>query len=211
MPVLLEDCSTVEEIIDLYENTPEGDENFESQVAFRVAEILAESDEKLANALDYYALMDDAVDYCVSLEREIREAMDALEEAYDAEEWDQMTDNVLFDWESDEAMADAAAEIDDVNLLLTEFKGFLHDIGESVAGLYGSDFDFGWDSQLNEAFFGDFWGTEMNMGKIQQAHGQMLHLLEKISELEERFILNIGETEMMVQEAVEEEWQKYTN
>jgi len=207
MPLTLEECSTVAEVIELYENNTVEDEDFEHEVVLRAAEILAENNKELSNSLSYRTLMMNAIEYCQSLMNEIREAIEALDDAYDAEEWDQMTVDPLFDWESDEAMADAAAEIDDVNLLLNEFKGFLYDIGENVAGLYGSDFDFGWDAQMNEALFGDFWGTEMNLGKIQQARGQMMALFQRIAGLEERFLNNIDDIEDYIQETVDQGWQ----
>ena len=209
MPLTLDSCMTVKEVIELYEDT-DGDDEFNGDVVLRIAEIVSAGDEELSDSLEYRDLMIQASLYCDTLLVEITEALSALEEAYSAEEWDQMTDSLYADWESDEAMSDAAAEVDDVNVLLREFKGFLHDIGESVAGLYGSDFDFGWDSNMNEAFFGDFWGTEMNMDKISQAHAQMAHLMEKVTQLGIRFDNNMDEADRYIQQRVDEEWAKCT-
>ena len=208
MLATLETCSTIPEVIELYENT-QGDDDFNTDVVFRIAELIAEDDDDLVHSLEYHGLMIEASNSCDVLIGEILEAIAALDDAYDAEEWDQITYDAFADMESDEAMADAAAEVDDVNVLLNEFKGFLHDIGENVTELYGSDFDFGFSDMMNEAFFGDFWGSEMNMDKIVQARGQMQQLLEKITKLEVRFTSNVDETETEIQERVDEEWQKF--
>lgn len=204
----LEECLSVPEVIELFE-TIDGDEEFNTEVVYRIAELVAEDDDDLDDKLEYRNLMIGATDYCDNMIVEIQEAIEALDEAHDAEEWDQITCDSFADWESDQAMSDAASEVDDVNRLLTEFKGYLHDIGESVAGLYGSDFDFGFGDMMNEAFFGDFWGAEMNMDKIVQARGQMHLLLEQMDQLEVKFTENLDETEEQIQERVDEEWQKY--
>lgn len=147
----LEECLSVPEVIELFE-TIDGDEEFNTEVVYRIAELVAEDDDDLDDKLEYRNLMIGATDYCDNMIVEIQEAIEALDEAHDAEEWDQITCDSFADWESDQAMSDAASEVDDVNRLLTEFKGYLHDIGESVAGLYGSDFDFGFGDMMNEAF-----------------------------------------------------------
>ena len=205
----LENCTTIPEVIEIYESV-DGDDEFNTEVVYRIAEIIAEEDDDINDSLEYRNIMIGATDYCDSLVVEIQEAIEALDEAYNAEEWDQMTYDAFADWESDEAMADAAEEVKDVNVLLAEFKGYMHDMGESVAGLYGSDFDFGFSDSLNEAFFGDFWGSEMNMDKIVQARGQMLLLLENIGGLDVTFTENLENTEDEIQERVDEEWQKFS-
>jgi len=207
MSEILEECVTVAEVITFYEEN-DGDDEFQSDVVYRIAEITAEDDENLAGTLEYRNLMIDASDYCDALTIEITEALVALDDAYDAEEWDQLTDSSFADWESDEAMSDAAEEVDDVNQLLREFKGFLHDTGETVEGLYGSDFDFGFGDMMNEAFFGDFWGTEMNMDKIVQARGEMRLLLERIGNIDEKFLDNLDTTEETIQSRVNEIWEE---
>lgn len=209
MPELLEECTTVVEVLAFYEEC-DGDDEFETDVVYRIAEIAAEDDESLADSLEYRNLMIEAADYCDTLDTEITEALVALDDAYDAEEWDQFTDSAFADWESDAAMSDAAEEVDDVNQLLREFKGFLHDTGESVEGLYGSDFDFGFGDMMNEAFFGDFWGTEMNMDKIVQARGEMQLLLARINTINEQFLENLDDVEETVQSAVNEIWEAAT-
>lgn len=205
MPNSLDECTTLAEVIDFYD-THDGDEDFQTDTVYRMAEIAAEDDDNLNASLEYRNLMIDAVEYCEDLAVEITEALVALDDAYDAEEWDQMTSDCFSDWESDEAMSDAAAEVDDVNQLLREFKGFLNDIGESVSGLYGSDFDFGFGDMMNEAFFGDFWGTEMNIDKILQARSEMQVLLDRINHANDRFGDNLDETEETIQNHVNELW-----
>jgi hypothetical protein len=205
----LESCVTVPDVIALYEST-DGDDDFNTEVVFRIADIAAETDEDLSNSLEYYDLMSGAVEYCDGLIVEIVEAQDSLQEAYSAEEWDQMTCNSYADWESDVAMADAAKEVDDVNVLLGEFKIYLSEIGENATGLYGSDFDFGFSDMLNESFFGDYWGTEMNMDKIGQAFNQMNSLYDKIVELNEVFSQNMATTEEEIQGHVDRVWADYT-
>ena len=204
----LEECNTIPEVIELYESV-DGDDDFNNEVVYRIAEIVAEDDDDMDNSLEYRNLMIGATDYCDNLVVEIQEAIQALDEAYDAEEWDQMSWDAFSDWESDQAMSDAASEVDDVNRLLGEFKGFLVDIGENVAGLYGSDFDFGFGDMLTESFFGDFWGSEMNMDKIMQGRSQMTALLSQIDQLEVQFTENLDETEEKIQERVDEEWQNH--
>lgn len=207
MPETLNDCETIAEVIDFYEHN-DGDDEFQTDVVYRMAEIAAEEDEDLADSLEYRNLMIEASDYCDTLDTEITEALVALDDAYDAEEWDQFTDSAFADWESDEAMSDAAEEVDDVNQLLREFKGFLHDVGESVEGLHGSDFDFGFGDMMNEAFFGDFWGTEMNMDKIVQARGEMQLLLGRIDKINEQFLDNLDNIEETIQSRVNEIWEE---
>lgn len=204
----LEDCITIPEVIELYESV-DGDDEFNTDVVYRIAEIVAEEDDDMDNSLEYRNLMINATDYCDNLVVEIQEAIEALDDAHDAEEWDQISWDEFADWESDQAMSDAAAEVDDVNRLLGEFKGFLHDIGENVVGLYGSDFDFGFGDMMNEAFFGDFWGAEMNMDKIRQGRSQMTLLLAQIDQLDVQFTENLDETEEKIQERVDEEWQNH--
>jgi len=205
MPNTLDECATIEQVAEFYE-TNTGDEDFDTDVVYRMAEISAETDENLDNSLSYRNMMIGADEYCEQLIGEINEAIAALDEAYDAEQWDQLTDDIFTDWESDEAMSDAAAEIDDVNNLLHDFKGYLNDIGESVTGLYGSDFDFGFGDMMNESFFGDFWGTEMNMNKIQQSQDEMVLLLNRIINAQEKFVDNLDDIETEIQDHVNGVW-----
>lgn len=208
---LLEECTTILELIEFYdENNEEASEDFDDDIVMQAANIIGLNDKDFASTNEYRDLMADAFNRTEEILIEIDEAINALDVAEDMEEMDMMTENVFIDMESDEAMNDAQIEIQDVNNILGDYKNFLIAIGESATGLYGSDFDFGWDDMMNEAFFGDFWGGSMNLDKIEQARDHMIVLQTKVDSLLDRFDNNYNETVVQIQERVDLEWDKAT-
>ncbi len=210
MAEILEECTTIPELIEFYnENSDDSDEEFDDDVVLQAAHIISQEDDEFASVNEYRDLMVEAFNRTEEVLNEIGEAIEALEIAEDVEEMDMMTENIFIDMESDEAMEDAQIEVQDVNDFLTEYKIFLKEIGESAVGLYGSDFEFTWGDMMNESFFGDFWGSSMNLDKIEQALQQMLNLNERINTLLEQFDDNYNETVEQIQARVNEEWDKY--
>lgn len=212
MAEFLEDCTTFPELMEFYnENSENAPEDFDDEVVAHAAYIIGLEDSEFATVNEYRDLMVDAFNRTEEVLVEINEAIEALENAEDAEQADMLTEDIFIDMESDEAMEDAQLEVQDVNDFLVDYKAFLKSIGESATGLYGSDFEFTWGDMMNESFFGDFWGSSMNLDKIDQALQQMIDLHGRIDTLLEQFDDNYNETVEQIQERFDAEWEKHSD
>jgi len=200
--------ANIVELVTMEENALAKTEEIDSLVFEQSALIIANDDEEFATVCEYLSLMDEACLYSHEVLREVMEAIEALEEAVDAEEWDQWTDSAWADWASDDANQDAANEVADVNNILGGYREFLNGIGESAIGLVGSDYDFDFGDMMSESFFGDFWGSEMQIDRLDNARNQMLTLQETVSALSGRFEDEYSSTMEQVQERVSIEWDK---
>lgn len=196
------------ELVTMEENASAKTEEIDSLVFEQSALIIGNNDEEFATVCKYQSLMDEACSYSEEVLREIVEAIDALEEAVDAEELDQWTDNDWLEMSSDFANQEAADEVADVNNILIGYREFLNNIGESAIGLYGSDYDFDFGDMMSESFFGDFWGSEMQIERLDHARNQMLDLRESISNLFGRFGNEYSSTTEQIQERIDAEWEK---
>ena len=200
--------ANIVELVTMEENTSAKTEEIDSLVFEQSALIIGNDDEEFATVCEYQSLMDEACSYSEEVLREIIEAIDALEEAVDAEEWDQWTDSAWADMSSDFANQEAADEVNDVNNILIGYREFLNGIGESAIGLVGSDFDFNFGDMMSESFFGDFWGSEMQIERLDHARNQMLDLREIISNLFGNFSDEYSSTMEQIQERIDAEWEK---
>lgn len=200
--------ANIVELVTMEENASAKTEEIDSLVFEQSALIIGNDDEEFATVCEYQSLMDEACSYSEEVLREIIEAIDALKEAVDAEELDQWTDNDWLEMSSDFANQEAADEVADVNNILTGYREFLNDIGESAIGLYGSDYDFNFGDMMSESFFGDFWGSEMQIERLDHARNQMLDLRESISNLFGRFSDEYSSTTEQIQERIDAEWEK---
>jgi len=200
--------ANIVELVTMEENASAKTEEIDSLVFEQSALIIGNDDEEFAAVCDYLSLMDEACSYSEQVLQEINEAVDALEEAFEAEEWDQWTDSDWADMSSDWANQEAADEVNDVNNILIGYRQFLNDIGESAIGLYGSDYDFDFGDMMSESFFGDFWGSEMQLDRLDVARNQMINLRESISDLFGKFTDGYSSTMEQIQERVDAEWDK---
>lgn len=196
------------ELVTMDENVAAKTEEIDSLVFEQSALIIGKDDEEFATVFEYLSLMDEACSYSEEVLREVREAIDALEEAVDAEEWDQWTDSTFADMSSDWANQEAADEVNDVNNILIGYREFLDNIGESAVGLYGSDYDFDFGDMMSESFFGDFWGSEMQLGRLDHAKDQMFSLRDSVSSLFGKFGDEYSVTMEQIQERIDAEWEK---
>jgi len=200
--------ANLEQVETIQTNLGETEETLTGEVLDRAADIIADGDSEFANILDHRNLMNEACDFTEEVLREVQEAIDALNDAEEAEEWDQMTSSGFADMNSDIANEEAADEVADVTNILGEYRTFLHSIGEnSAAQLEGADFDFDWGDMLSDDFFGDFWGSEMMLDKINDAQNDMIDLHDKISQLFESFVLDFNAVDVQINERVDEEWE----
>lgn len=197
---------SIESLNGLVENLTTFQDTLGNDTNARAADLIAITDSDFAQSLEFQSMMIEAVEFTEQVLTEIDEALEALNNAENAEEWDQMTDSVFADMDSDDANAEAADEVNDVTVILVEYREFLGNIGENVAGLYGSDFDFDWGDMMNESFFGDFWGGSMMLDKIAQGQDQMLDLREKIYQLYESFGNDCDHVCEEIETRVNEEW-----
>ena len=200
--------ANIVELVTMEENASAKHEEIDSLVFEQSALIIGNDDEEFATVCEYQSLMDEACSYSEEVLREIIEAIDALEEAVDAEEWDQWTDSAWADMSSDFANQEAANEVNDVNNILIGYREFLDNIGESAIGLYGSDYDFNFGDMMSESFFGDFWGSEMQIERLDHARNQMLNLRESVSDLFGKFSDEYSSTMEQIQERIDAEWEK---
>ncbi|KKN21830.1 hypothetical protein LCGC14_0921340 [marine sediment metagenome] len=200
--------ANIVELVTMEENASAKHEEIDSLVFEQSALIIGNDDEEFATVCEYQSLMDEACSYSEEVLREIIEAIDALEEAVDAEELDQWTDSAWADMSSDFANQEAANEVNDVNNILIGYREFLDNIGESAIGLYGSDYDFNFGDMMSESFFGDFWGSEMQIERLDHARNQMLNLRESVSDLFGKFSDEYSSTMEQIQERIDAEWEK---
>lgn len=200
---LLKDIETTDGLVS---NVEAFQGTFNDDVMERAVNIIASSDEDFAETVEYQTMMSEAVEYTEDVLREINEALEALEAAGDAEEWDMVTDSVWLDMESDVANQDAADEVQDVTNILVGYREFLTGIGEAAHGLHGSDFDFTWGDMMNESFFGDFWGGGDMLNKIAQGQNQMIDLRNKIVQLSESFAKDCDDADKEIEARLNEEW-----
>ena len=182
-------------------------DSFNNEVMEQAVNIIAADDEDFSQTVEYYAMMTEAVEFSNEVIDEINEALEALDEAEDAEELDMYTDSSWLDMESDEANAEAADEVQDVNNILHSYREFLTQIGEAAEGLDGSDFDFTWGDMMNEDFFGDFWGGGDMLNKISQGQNQMTDLHDKIKQLFDSFAESLGVADKEIEARLEKEWE----
>lgn len=155
---------------------------------------IASSDPVFQSKIDYANLMHEAHGRTLDVIQEANEAVEALERAVDAETWDQWTNDSFNEVRSDWAMGDAEREVQDVNLVLVPYKEFLTQIGENAQGLYGSDYEFTWGDMMNDDFFGDFWGGEANIEKLEDGMADIDSLLERLATLEQKFASEFDST-----------------
>lgn len=200
--------ANIVELVTMEENASAKTEEIDSLVFEQSALIIGNEDEEFSTVCGFLSLMDEACSYSDDVLREIIEAIDALEEAVDAEEWDQWTDNVWADMSSDWANQEAADEVNDVNNILIGYREFLDNIGESAVGLYGSDYDFDFGDMMTESFFGDFWGSEMQLDRLDHARDQMFSLRDNVTNLLGNFQDEYSVTMEQIQERVDTEWEK---
>jgi len=200
--------ANIVELVTMEETAHTKTEEIDSLVFEQSALIISNGDEEFASVCKYMSLMDEACLYSNEVLREVMEAIEALEEAVDCEEWDQWTDSAWADWASDDANQDAANEVADVNNILGGYREFLNGIGESAIDLVGSDYDFDFGDMMTESFFGDFWGSEMQIERLDHARNQMITLQENVSALSGRFEDEYSSTMEQVQERVSIEWDK---
>lgn len=171
-------------------------------------DIIACGDDEFVALVEHRNLMNEALEFTESVLTEVNEAIEALNEAEDAEELDQWTDSGFADISSDFANQDAADEVNDVTNILLDYREFLQNIGENDAAyLEGADFDFDWGDMLCDDFFGDFWGSEMMLNKINQAQDDMVDLHSKISQLYNSFAADYDQAADLVSNRVDEEWE----
>ncbi len=200
--------ANLEQVENIQTNLGETEETLTNEVFDRAADIIADGDSEFANILDHRNLMDEAIEFTGEVLREITEAIDALANAEDAEEWDQVTDSAWADMDSDHANMEAADEVADVTRILGEYRTFLHSMGENdAAHLEGADFDFDWGDMLSDDFFGDFWGSEMMLNKINQAQDDMVDLHDKISQLHDSFVTDYESVAGLVDSRIDDEWE----
>ena len=200
--------SELEETEALFDRVNEWSQQLTDCVFEQAIGIIAKDDADLTTMVEHRNLMSEALEFTESVLTEVNEAIEALNEAEDAEEWDQMTSSGFADWESDDANAEAADEVADVTRILVDYRNFLHSIGENDAAfLEGSDFDFDWGDMLSDDFFGDFWGSEMMLNKINDAQEDMVDLHNKISQLYNSFATDYDTVSDTVNSRVDKEWE----
>ena len=196
------------ELVTMEETAHAKTDEIDSLVFEQSSLIIGNDDEEFATVYEYLLLMDKACSYSEEVLREIVEAIDALEEAVDAEEWDQWSDSAFADMSSDWANQEAADEVNDVNNILIGYREFLDNIGESAVGLYGSDYDFDFGDMMTESFFGDFWGSAMQLDRLDHARDQMFSLRDSVSNLFGKFGDEYSATIEQIQERIDAEWEK---
>lgn len=200
--------ANIVELLTIEENAHTKTGEIDSLVFEQSALIIANNDEEFAAVCEYMTLMDEACSYSHEVLQEIIEAIDALEEAVDAEEWDQWTDSDWADMSSDWANHEAADEVNDVNNILGGYREFLNGIGKSAIGLVGSDYNFDFGDMMSESFFGDFWGSEMQIERLDNARDQMITLQRNVSVLFGKFSDEYSSTMEQIQERIDAEWEE---
>ncbi len=190
----------------LFDNVGVFQETFNNDVMEHAISIIAAGDEDFAQTVEFQTMMTEAVGYTEDVLREVDEALVALAEAEDAEEWDMMTDSGYADMESDMANEDAANEVADVTNILGAYRIFLNEMGESAADLHGSDFDFTFGDMMSEDFFGDFWGGSAMLDKIARGQDQMNDLRFKIGQLFDSFATDCDNASNQIEARLNEEW-----
>lgn len=200
--------SELEEAQILVNNVDEWSQQLTDSVFEQAIDIIACVDAEFVTLVEHRNLMAEALEFTEAVLTEVNEAIEALNEAEDAEEWDQWSSDGFSDMNSDFANQDAADEVADVTRILVDYRNFLHTIGENdAAHLEGADFDFDWGDMLNESFFGDFWGSEMMLDKINRAQNDMVDLHSKISQLYDSFGADYNQVSDLVNSRVDEEWE----
>lgn len=192
----------------LIDNIATFSETFYDDVMNHAISIIAVDDEEFSQTVAYQELMTEAVSFTEEVLREIDEALDALSEAADAEEWDMVTDSGYAEMDSDMANMDAADEVQDVTNILATYRDFLANIGEAAntTELDGSDFDFSWSDMMTEDFFGDFWGSSEMLDKIARGQNDMSELRNKIIQLFKSFGNSCDQANNEIDERLNAEW-----